>query len=318
MWALPMKQAADIYLVTGFLGAGKTTFLKDRLADAKRRIGVLVNDFGKINFDSLRIGHQGLTMVELNNGSIFCSCLKDDFIDGLVRLIGSELDDIYIESSGLADPSDMGRILDVVRQRSTGAAFRFCGTICLVDALHILKILPKMLSAERQVRHSHLLVINKCDLIGKDQLRAVRSALASLNPQARIIETQFGRVSWPALPDSLPDIPDEETTNRVDNRNKHLVLHILHEPDAAAFCAFLKAIGSHFFRVKGMIRLDGQICQVDLVNHQIQIEPIALSDSIADDVIGQLVCLTSQGLESLSHLARMADCYLPGLFSLEM
>ena len=76
-----------IYLITGFLGAGKTTFLKGRLALSEVKTGVLVNDFGKLNFDGLQMKKQGLERVELSNGSIFCSCLKDAFIDGLVYLV---------------------------------------------------------------------------------------------------------------------------------------------------------------------------------------------------------------------------------------
>jgi len=76
-----------IYLITGFLGAGKTTFLKERLLHAPVRTGVLVNDFGKVNFDGLQIKRQGMDLIELSNGSIFCSCLKDNFIEGLVELV---------------------------------------------------------------------------------------------------------------------------------------------------------------------------------------------------------------------------------------
>ncbi|NCC76158.1 MAG: hypothetical protein EOM08_06960 [Clostridia bacterium] len=311
-----------IFLITGFLGAGKTTFLKERLLHAPVKTGVLVNDFGKVNFDGLQIKRQGMDLIELSNGSIFCSCLKDNFIEGLVELVERSLDEIYIESSGLADPSDMGKVLDSVQLRLTHGNFTFGGSICLVDALFFPKVLPKMVSVERQLRHSHLIVINKCDLVSEDQLTQVEQTIAGLNSQANILRTTYGQIDWDSLKLDVFAIADEESTNRIETRNKNLVLQLIYEPDEAVFRAFLSAIGSHFFRVKGLIRLGGQIQKVDQVNSQIQIEPYRQETGdtppAALQEIDRLVCLTSQGLESISHLARMADQYLPGHFKLEM
>lgn len=308
-----------IFLITGFLGAGKTTFLKGRLAATSGRTGVLVNDFGKVNFDGLQIQREGLSMVELSNGSIFCSCLKDNFIEGLVDLIQQGLDTVFIESSGLADPSEMGKILGIVRLRTTGTSFRFGGTICLVDALFFPKVLPKMLSVERQIRHSHLILVNKRDLIDAAQLGHVLETLAVMNPKARLIETEYGQVDPAELAIEAFEIADEETTNKLETRNKNLVLHLLYEPEVDAFRAFLDAISNYFFRIKGFIRLKGQLVQVDQVNQQISFQTLS-ADQVPPDQAGinQLVCLTSQGLESISHLARMADQYIPGHFRLEM
>jgi len=305
-----------VFLITGFLGAGKTTFLKDRLSSTKLRTGVLVNDFGKVNFDSMEIKKDSLEIVELSNGSIFCSCLKDYFIDGLVHLIQLGLDEIYIESSGLADPSDMNKVLSVVRLKAVNIQFSFGGTICLVDGLFFPKVLPKMLSVERQVRHSHLIIINKCDLINLEQLEKVKKTLTELNPRAQIIETSYGKFDWQSHKIDVFDIVDEVTTNKVETRNKNLILHILSEPDPEVFRAFLNSISNYFFRIKGFIHMDSQLHKVDLVNLQIQIEP---SPGLFDNPgIDQLACLTSQGLDSISQLAKMADKYLPGIFRLEM
>ena len=211
-----------IYLITGFLGAGKTTFLKERLLHAPVRTGVLVNDFGKVNFDGLQIKRQGMDLIELSNGSIFCSCLKDNFIEGLVELVERSLDEVYIESSGLADPSDMGKVLDSVRLRLACGDFTFGGAICLVDALFFPRVLPKMLSVERQLRHSHLVLVNKCDLVGAAELAAIEQTILSLNPKVKILRTTYGQVDWDNLQLEVFAIPDEETTNRIETRNKNL------------------------------------------------------------------------------------------------
>ena len=75
-----MKDKIDLYIVSGFLGSGKTTFLKNMLFNFdKKKTGVLVNEFGAVNIDSVRLSGDTIKMVEINNGSIFCSCLKGDF-----------------------------------------------------------------------------------------------------------------------------------------------------------------------------------------------------------------------------------------------
>jgi len=321
----------ELYLITGFLGAGKTTFLKARLACSEARTGVLVNDFGKINFDGLQIRTAGTVggpsaepvarpagpeVIELSNGSIFCSCLKDQFIDGLVHLIRLGLDRIYIESSGLADPSEMGRILDVIRMRSAGMSFRFKGSICLIDGPFFLKVLPKMLSVERQIRHSHLILINKCDLIDEVQRADIRNKLRALNPRARIVETVYGQISPSELDFDVFETGDEETTNTVATRNRTLILHFLHDPEEASIRAFLEAVSTHFYRIKGWVRINGQPVKVDQVNQQISFE---FGQPPADPtVMNQLVCLTAQGLESISHLVVLADRHIPGIFRLDM
>lgn len=308
-----------IYLITGFLGAGKTTFLKGRLALSEVKTGVLVNDFGKLNFDGLQMKKQGLERVELSNGSIFCSCLKDAFIDGLVYLVEQGLEEVYIESSGLADPSDMGRILSSVKLRIAQGDFRFGGTICLIDGLFLPKVLPKMLSVERQITHSHVVLINKTDLITDEQKESVRATIASLNPKAQILETTYGQLDWSKLSQDVFAIADEETTNQIATRNKNVVVHFKASPYRFELQRFLESLGEHFFRVKGIVRIEEQDFKVDLVNTQIAIEPADTARmSSRDDEAGQLVCLTSQGLDSISHIARMIEQHLPGLCSLEM
>jgi len=216
----------------------------------------------------------------------------------------------------------MGKILASVRLRLTQGGFVFGGTVCLVDALFFPKVLPKMVSVERQLRHSHLVLVNKCDLVTPEQAADVEKIITELNPQARIVRTTYGQIDWDNLKLDAFAIADEETTNKIETRNKNLVLQLIDEPDEADFRAFLNAIGSHFFRVKGLICLGGQVQKVDQVNNQIQIAPYPLetgdNSPPALQEINRLVCLTSQGLESISHLARMADRYLPGHFKLEM
>ena len=75
-----------LYFLTGFLGSGKTTLLKNLLENMEgMKVGVIQNELGKISIDGTVLQNDDIHMVELNRGSIFCSCLRLSFVDALAR-----------------------------------------------------------------------------------------------------------------------------------------------------------------------------------------------------------------------------------------
>lgn len=120
-------------LLTGFLGAGKTTMMQEILtAYSDKKTGVIVNEFGEINIDAKLIQKDGVQMAELSNGSIFCACIKDKFVDSLIELSYKDLDYLFIEASGLADPANMNQILDGIKNNVLNP-YDYRGSICLID-----------------------------------------------------------------------------------------------------------------------------------------------------------------------------------------
>ena len=97
-----------LFVLTGFLGAGKTTFLKRILCNWEgKKIGVIQNDLGKVNIDGELIEKDGLELREISQGSIYCSCRKLDFVKALAELAQRELQYVLVESSGIGDPSNV-------------------------------------------------------------------------------------------------------------------------------------------------------------------------------------------------------------------
>lgn len=112
-----MHQPIKLYLLTGFLGAGKTTMLLSLLNGggvAGKKIGVIQNEFGKLSIDGALLQRGDIEMQEISNGSIFCSCLKLQFVSALAEMSKQGLDMLFVESSGLADPSNLEEILAAV------------------------------------------------------------------------------------------------------------------------------------------------------------------------------------------------------------
>ena len=125
-----------LYVLTGFLGSGKTTILLKLLEQLKgHRVGVIQNEFGKLSIDGEILRDGDIKMVELNRGSIFCTCLKLSFVQGLAEMAKQNLEYLFVESSGWGDPSNLEEILAAAKELA-GDVFDFQGAICLVDAVN--------------------------------------------------------------------------------------------------------------------------------------------------------------------------------------
>ena len=105
-----------LYVLTGFLGSGKTTMLLKILDNlSQHKVGIIQNEFGRIDVDSEILKREGLVMTELTRGSIFCTCLQLKFSQALAEMSKQDIEYLFVESSGLADPSNIDEILEAVK-----------------------------------------------------------------------------------------------------------------------------------------------------------------------------------------------------------
>src|SRR6201994_985916 len=169
-----------VLLVTGFLGAGKTTLVNHILAHAAgRRIAAVVNDFGAINIDAELIAGATDGVVSLANGCICCT-LEGDLLRtaaGLLRRTpGPEA--IVIETSGVADPTDIVRnLMDPVIWREAPLET----VLCVVDATTQLEALNDAL-LRSQIRAADVVALSKVDLVDAAGLEQIRKAIAAIKP----------------------------------------------------------------------------------------------------------------------------------------
>ncbi len=108
------KKRIPVVIVAGFLGSGKTTLLNHVLRNNRGvRVGVIVNDFGAVNIDSMMVAGQVDSMVSLSNGCMCCAVDVSDMDEMLDRLAhpASQIDVIIVEASGLAEPRNMIRLV---------------------------------------------------------------------------------------------------------------------------------------------------------------------------------------------------------------
>ena len=189
--------ATPITVLTGFLGAGKTTLLNRILtADHGLRVGVLVNDFGSVNVDAkLVVGVRSGT-VSLANGCVCCE-IRDDLVDSVIALLdGPDLVDyIVLEASGVADP---GGIVLTFGDPSLRDKIRLDSITCVVDADQVFahpEYPPLMELKLRQVGFADMVILNKVQLAGAQQVEKVRSWLDENFNRLRVVETNHCEVA---------------------------------------------------------------------------------------------------------------------------
>lgn len=187
-------------LLTGFLGAGKTTLLNNILhGDHGLRVAVLVNDFGSINIDTqLIVGVEGET-ITLSNGCICCT-IRNDLLEAVTRLLMREErpEYIIIEASGVSDPAQI--ILTFTRSNIRNHV-EIDSILTVIDAEQFDAIMD---SKQRQLAHDQLraadiVILNKMDLICKEEHDAMMQQIEAIVPDARILTATYGDVPLAAI-----------------------------------------------------------------------------------------------------------------------
>lgn len=267
-----MEKKAKLYLLTGFLGAGKTTFLTSVLNDLTgSKVAVIMNEFGKVGIDGTLIRKEGMELVEINRGSIFCSCLQLSFVSALVEMADRNMEYVFVESSGLADPSNIGEFLEAVKV-AKGDVYDYSGAICIVDGENFLEQVEDIVTVERQLKFCHLVIISKVDLIDDKTLRDVKDKIREINSKADIIESIKGKFDYNFLEKNLMEedwVGIEDTTNTPENKPKTLTLTYDGELTKEKLSQFLDIIKKDSYRIKGFFMLEDGWNQVDVVNKTI-------------------------------------------------
>ncbi len=201
------RTGIHVLLISGFLGAGKTTLLNRILNEVPKDIKllVLVNEFGEEGIDGTLVEDPELELLEINKGSIFCACVKGDFLKALYRIaFVLKPAVLVIEASGAANPADMRRDLFNPLFKESFASL---STVCLLDAENFLAQCSVFAAIEKQVESSDILVLNKMDLADASQREAIKESVRELNLDAPLIETSYAHLDLDRLVEAFPATP---------------------------------------------------------------------------------------------------------------
>lgn len=214
-----MNKIVPITLLTGYLGAGKTTLINHVLSNQEGyKVAVIVNDIGEINIDAELIQKGGIVreqdsnLVPLSNGCICCT-LKVDLMQQIVELIKTgKFDYILIEASGICEPLPIAQTITVLSEQTEAYGLpkicRLDNVVTVVDAARLAyefgageNLVKQNLDEEdienlliQQIEFCNTIVLNKVDEVSEEDLNKVKSVIKALQPVAKIIETNYAKV----------------------------------------------------------------------------------------------------------------------------
>jgi len=289
----------QIYLLTGFLGAGITTLLQSLLSSYQdKKIGVIINEFGKINIDARLIEMDGIEMAELSNGSIFCACIKDKFVDSLIEMSSRDLEFLFIEASGLADPANMAQILEGIRPYTAGE-YLLRGSVCVIDGKNFLDMVEMLPALENQVAYANVVILNKFDLIDDETEQEIRKTVAEINPDVQVYPASYCRVDIREITDSFSVSVKEAgiSTNTYESRPNSFILQADGQIKLDELNSFLQELAPDSYRIKGFADTDRGPVEISAVGNDITL-------SSWKDIVErtEIVVISAIGIKMLSNI----------------
>ena len=213
------RKIVPVTILTGYLGAGKTTLINHVLNNQEGyKVAVIVNDIGEVNIDAELIQKGGVVkeedsnLVPLSNGCICCT-LKVDLMKQIGELVKTgKFDYILIEASGICEPLPIAQTITVLEEQTKAhnlpITCRLDNVVTVVDAARLVyefgsgeNLVKEDIDEEdienlliQQIEFCSTIVINKVDDVSKEELNKVKTVVKTLQPVAKIIETNYAKV----------------------------------------------------------------------------------------------------------------------------
>ena len=221
------NKTIPITLLTGYLGSGKTTLINHILTNQnKYKIAVIVNDIGEVNIDASLIEQGGIvnkkddSLVALSNGCICCN-LKMDLVSQITDIINQKkFDYIVIEASGICEPIPIAQTITMMPEMFSNYMEQdICKLDAIVTVLDALRLKEEFNCGDNltkdniddediekliieQLEFCNIIILNKLNEITKEELKEVKAVIRSIQPTAKIIETNYSKVDMKEILDT--------------------------------------------------------------------------------------------------------------------
>ena len=292
-----------LYLITGFLGAGKTTFLKNFIRlFAGQKIQLIVNEFGEAGVDGVLLSDLGAYLSEISGGSVFCSCRLDQFEKVLRQSADVNADVILVEASGLSDPTGVRRLFSHIDYQ---------GAVCLIDAVRFPKLYATARTCVKQLAASDVAVVNKTDRASGEQLAQTLALLRGQRPDMPVIETSFGAVDA-AILDMLSRTQGRAQDGMpltADLTLRRLLITVAPTITPYALRKFIEMFLEVTFRVKGFVQTSEGMYLADCAGNVVSLAPYA--GQVPAEKRGRLVVLSGAGMPVRKRVGEAVKWY-PG------
>lgn len=255
----------DVYLFSGFLGSGKTSMLTDVIRQLKEKglqPAVIMNELGKLPFDSQAV-EEDVPLKEMLEGCICCSGAEKTEAQIQSLLLDSEFDVLIIETTGAAHPVEA---LDAVYSPIFAEQLHVKGIVTVADSklwLHRDTLTPQVRTLfMEQIRHAHLLLANKTDLLTEAEQAQVVYELQGFNPHAFILQTTNGRVPYHLLENLSATVKiDKQYIEKTPIASMHLGSRLVEFEDVhftqEQIEEWVRGLPDTVYRMKGYVPIEG-------------------------------------------------------------
>lgn len=276
----------SFYLITGFLGCGKTTFIKQFLSQhsAHKRIAVIQNEFSSSNIDGeyLQHGKFNFTLLELNKGSVFCVCLFSGFKEMLLQLLNDNTPDVVLlEATGIADPISIAQLLEDPRLKKL---LYLAHIWSIIDAPRYIVMGQTTRCIRHQIEVADTILVNKTDLVTELQQQEIDLYIKRINPFAKVEYTTHCQTNTEKVVNAflrpLPVVDKQqikgELTRCGDGNYQSQVFKTTQLISEKRLYNFLQSLDESIYRLKGYVQLNNGRCViVQYVPEQIEVQETA-------------------------------------------
>lgn len=325
----PHETRIPVSIITGFLGSGKTTLLNHVLADPRMAgAAVIINEFGEIGLDHLLVTTPAENMVLLRSGCLCCT-VRGDLVETLADLWKKRdrkdipfFDRVLVETTGLADPVPVLRTL--ATDEDISPLYRPDTVLSVVDGVNGDAQLDAHEESVKQAAVADVLLVSKGDIAPSDTLDKLQSRLKRINPGARLLRAEHGRIDcgllfggaiWdPATKgeaveqwlreDAYSQSPARANTHHdhhhhdVNRHDAHIAAFSLRHDkpiSGTGLTAWLNMLaglrGVNLLRVKGLVNVEGRPVVVQAVQSVLH-EPVELACWPSEDRTSRIVFIT--------------------------
>ncbi len=270
-----------VTLLSGYLGAGKTTVINEMLARTDVPIAVMVNDVGDINIDAALISRQQGDTLDLTGGCVCCS-LKNGFLEAFdeLRQRPNPPEHVVVELSGIADPRSAASLVNT-------PGFVHDSTIVLVDLDQFLRFEDESSvvadAVRAQVRAGDVLLASKGDLVDAAQRAAVMARLAELAPDTpAILADSAHSIAGLANLGARRPVPQLGEGASLFDQYRTSVVSIPGTITRSDLDAIVEGLAPTTIRAKGIVQVEtGEFLIVQVVGNRRSIEPLPMAESTA-------------------------------------
>lgn len=254
----------DVYLFSGFLGSGKTSLLLNVIKDLKnagKKPAVFMNEFGTLPIDSQAI-EGGVPLKELLDGCICCSGAEktEAQLQGLLAE-NDDIDVILIETTGAAHPVEA---LDAVFSPLFADRLNVKGIVTVADSklwLNRETLSPRVRALYmEQIKHAHLLLANKSDLLTEGELATVTMEMSNFNGSAPIIQTVGGKLAFSYIEGVLNKSKEIDNKSVISGADLPLSTKLMNFNESVKMDDFenwVKSLPDSVYRMKGFVPVVG-------------------------------------------------------------